>query len=189
MQLFKYAQLAWTCTRFAYFSILAVPVRRVMSHQKDSADLFFSEDIDALPDPPIAVAKRRKRTVSVDTDSAIDASDAKRLQSRSKLTLMDKFGAQTCDLVCDICGKKDSDPDRITPKYPLLWGYYERKSRAGPSSIGLLLMTDGKTCWYCMRVWNARFMVEFPKLKEYKKHVETELNEITYKVVSPKWLS
>jgi hypothetical protein len=80
------------------------------------------------------------------------------------MTIEDKFRAETRGLMCTICTNKDTSYDPVTPEKMRLWAYYTlaKKSQMGPRH-----KTQGSTCYYCLRIWNNRFMEEYT-LSSYK---------------------
>jgi hypothetical protein len=134
----------------------------------DELETLFNADMEGVA--PKAKEKKRKSGGGGSEGggnmaaSLIDMPGAKRSQCK-KITLADKFNAKRSGLLCGICGKKDTDPDRVSPNCPMLWGYYKLEKGSM-----MVYVTDGATCWYCMRIWHARFQVEYPKLADYKAH-------------------
>ena len=81
-----------------------------------------------------------------------------------KMTLQMKWDAEInpkCQ--CGICSKKASDPDRVFPNKSMLWGCYGWKG--GENSV-FILVVEGMTCYYCLRVYQSRYAEEYRTLTD-----------------------
>jgi hypothetical protein len=122
----------------------------------------FDEEIGASKEPQAKKARPPTSTAK----SLGDSSEVRAKQKRFTLTLKDRYAAKRAGAGCTICGCKDTDADRVEPTEKMLWGYYTTSC-----NIELIVQTQGATCWYCLRVWNVRFMQQFKKVSDYKNAV------------------
>lgn len=110
--------------------------------------------------PAAPPAKRLKKSRATrpseggDGDKANDMEDVTRTHRGRKPshTFMQKMEATLFGRVCTLCNNTDRCPDPITPKHTRLWGSYKKQQN------GDGLQTEGCTCWYCIRVWQVRYM-------------------------------
>ena len=65
-----------------------------------------------------------------------------------------KLVASTRNTVCGACGFKDSDNDPASPEHNRAWGQYQPRDPLAPE---IQLITEGGTCWYCLRVFQVRY--------------------------------
>jgi len=79
---------------------------------------------------------------------------------RVTITIVMKRKALTFNRNCGICGKSDRSPCPLDPQADRLWGYYRivKKNSVGQSVPAGTYGTEGGTCYFCLRVWNASFM-------------------------------
>ena len=60
----------------------------------------------------------------------------------------------------------------------MLWAVVaiDKKETEGKGTV--MLVTQGATCYWDFRVWNARMMTQFPKLGDYKLHLALDCVEL-----------
>lgn len=105
----------------------------------------------ALP----ASKRTRKSKASVPGDVPLPDHVAPPSRRKTVYTFAQKMAAKLSGRECGACNAKDRDPDPIVPKLTRLWGGYKKTKQV--SADDPLLETEGATCWYCVRVWNAMY--------------------------------
>lgn len=68
---------------------------------------------------------------------------------------------------CPTCQAKDSDPDRVLPHMTMKWGY------APDPNSG---RNVGRLCYYCHRVWTARFKQKYKSLDSFTQALGGDLS-------------
>ena len=95
---------------------------------------------------------------------------------RKAWTLAQRFAAKCSGKWCAVCGKSDRSQDPCQPENVLLWAKYEIDQEASNVVFQdeAILKTSLTDCWYCFRVWNACYMVRFPKFSTYRAALLTD---------------
>ena len=147
-----------------------------------SVEDLFSEEIRSAPIPERG-SKRPKRSNGSNASNATpmtmaDVKEVRNTSSKMKYTLAERYSARRCGLTCTICLKKDTDPDKVRPAEKMLWAMVavDKKETEGKGVV--MLVTQGATCYWDFRVWNARFLTQFPKLGDYKQHLALDCGTI-----------
>ena len=131
----------------------------------------FDTDFDQIEVPDRLGERKRLKTSKPQADTRTLADQSTGRKKGDKIKLMDKYKAALANCRCTICDAKDCSPDPVTPSQNRLWAYYLLNSKGViVAQIVPDYITRGSSCWYCVRVWNARFM-EVYTLTEYKEEL------------------
>ena len=74
-----------------------------------------------------------------------------------------KQRARVRGFACDCCGQEDSFADPVQPETNRLWARYGKLCRKEMARLCLTVMTlitAGCHCWWCVRVWQSKYMVQ-----------------------------
>ena len=152
-------------------------MRPVIASAMSSFEDLFSEEIDIAPVPEPGWKRPKRSNASNATPMTV--ADVKEVRgAKAKYTLAERYAARRCGLTCTICLKKDTDPDKVRPAEKMLWAVVaiDKKETEGKGTV--MLVTQGATCYWDFRVWNARMMTQFPKLGDYKLHLALDCVEL-----------
>ena len=121
-----------------------------------SLSAMAGQDVSAVAELSEIVRKGRSRKGSKkprcdDNDGAEEQTVNKK--ARNVITFDMKANALVFMKACDLCHNKDSDPDPCDAKVNRLWGEYKLRND--------VLSVDGTTCWYCLRVWQGKYLSDF----------------------------
>ena len=105
-------------------------------------------------------SRGKSRQAIDDVEPTLQGLDSKR--PKKGWTLIQKSKALTYSKPCDLCSEKDTNPDPVQPTLNRLWGEYREKNG--------VLCCDASSCWYCLRVWNAKHK-KLLTLGKYKEEV------------------
>ena len=137
---------------------------------------FFDLDLSSgavptLPNPkgskgeaPSAANAAKKRKLPSEAQSS---NPPKR--TKTVWTMLSKLTSRPTGRICDCCGKNDKMADLAQPSYTMFWGRYLKDELVLGDGAVVSLKTDGTTCWYCLRTWNAVYFAQIPKLSDYKR--------------------
>ena len=115
----------------------------------------------AAPPDPEASAKRARKA----SRKSVTAADEVKCTRARKWTVAERYDAVRRGVCCSICLNLDASPDPVEIGRQRLWGNVRIKDK---SAIVMILITDGRDCWYCIRTFQAKYYTRFLTLNKYR---------------------